>query len=445
MEIIVKKDILGELQAKGIFQNIEEGEIFLENFIAEMIKSLSSGHRVYLEGFGNFYASAEQTSLKNLDSITEGIAKNSNFDKERAEKAIKSFLEYLKEKILKNYEVHIMNFASFRIEESKKTISSSKQAKRKTAVSYKKTLLALIEKNFLDKITLDSIQFEADADFHKQINKIKSSSILLVVPEQDFFVKTIEYYFEKVNWKVNTVQNIEEAKKNLQTTKSHLILLDTRVENHQELCEEVKCKLDNDIVPIILLYPKGTDLKRATDFRICGDEHIIEPFEVKRLFQIAESVLRRIAQEKILFRQEVLFQFPTMDQHIEKANDFCSKLLLYCGLDEESQVTLGAAFREALANAAQHGNKYRRDKMLEVLYLLDKQKIILSVTDSGPGFDWQNFVRVGQTADAIGKARQSYKEGRLGGLGIMLMSRCVDKIEYNDSGNVITLTKYIAK
>jgi len=215
------------------------------------------------------------------------------------------------------------------------------------------------------------------------------------------------------------------------------------VQNHQQFCEDVKCRLDSDIVPLIILYPKGTNLKKATDFRVCGDEHLIEPFEVKRLFQIAEAVLRRISQESILFRQEVLFQFPTMDNFIEKANDFCSKLLISCGLNEESQITLGAAFREALANAAQHGNKYRRDRMLEVLYLLDREKIVLSVTDSGPGFDWQGFVRVGQTADAIGKARQSYKEGRLGGLGIMLMSRCVDKIEYNDSGNVITLTKSI--
>jgi len=31
----------------------------------------------------------------------------------------------------------------------------------------------------------------------------------------------------------------------------------------------------------------------------------------------------------------------------------------------------------------------------------------------------------------------------LGGLGIMLMLKCVDKLEYNDKGNVITLTKFL--
>ena len=32
--------------------------------------------------------------------------------------------------------------------------------------------------------------------------------------------------------------------------------------------------------------------------------------------------------------------------------------------------------------------------------------------------------------------------GKLGGLGIMLMTKCVDKVEYNDAGNRITLTKF---
>jgi anti-sigma regulatory factor (Ser/Thr protein kinase) len=115
------------------------------------------------------------------------------------------------------------------------------------------------------------------------------------------------------------------------------------------------------------------------------------------------------------------------------------------GLVEEEQVSLGAAFRETLANAAQHGNKHRRDKLLEVLYLLDKEKIIITITDSGFGFDWQKYVNINKGGNAIGRARQSQKEGRLGGLGIMLIMRCVDKLEYNDTGNVATLTKYWKK
>ena len=42
-------------------------------------------------------------------------------------------------------------------------------------------------------------------------------------------------------------------------------------------------------------------------------------------------------------------------------------------------------------------------------------------------------------------ARERHEQGRPGGLGIMLMLRCVDRIEYNDIGNQITLTKMLKK
>ena len=38
-------------------------------------------------------------------------------------------------------------------------------------------------------------------------------------------------------------------------------------------------------------------------------------------------------------------------------------------------------------------------------------------------------------------ARERYLAGGMGGLGIMLMIRCVDLVEYNDKGNRIILTK----
>lgn len=226
-------------------------------------------------------------------------------------------------------------------------------------------------------------------------------------------------------------------------SKPHLIVLDSLVEQHQVLCEFIKTTKETTLIPIILLYPKNTDLKKTKTFRICGDEHIIQPFELKQLITLSENVLRRASEEEIVFQQELLLQFPTVDKFIDKANTICTKLFTKSGLAEDEQPTLAAAFREALANAAQHGNKHRRDKLLEVLYLLDQTQIIIAITDSGFGFDWQSFLNTNKSSDAIGRARQSHKEGRMGGLGIMLMTRCVDQLEYNDTGNVVTLTKFL--
>ena len=43
---------------------------------------------------------------------------------------------------------------------------------------------------------------------------------------------------------------------------------------------------------------------------------------------------------------------------------------------------------------------------------------------------------------AVDAARSRIDQGRVGGLGIKLMLRCTDRLEYNDVGNMITLTKF---
>jgi anti-sigma regulatory factor (Ser/Thr protein kinase) len=181
------------------------------------------------------------------------------------------------------------------------------------------------------------------------------------------------------------------------------------------------------------------------DFRVCPDQVVVQPFEVKALLDKAENELARVAEEKAIFRQEVLLRFATVDKCIDRANEFGAKLFERSGLDDEGQVAFCAAFREAIGNAAQHGNRFRKDKTIEVLYLLDQEKITVNVTDQGKGFDHKLYTHRGAGGDAIAAARERHQQGRLGGLGIMLMMKCTDKLEYNEAGNSVTLTKSLKK
>ena len=80
---------------------------------------------------------------------------------------------------------------------------------------------------------------------------------------------------------------------------------------------------------------------------------------------------------------------------------------------------------------------------MEVRYLLDSKNITSIVTDQGKGFDWRPYLDRGKGGDALGAARERHVEGKLGGLGIMLMMKCADKLEYNEVGNQVKLTKRI--
>jgi serine/threonine-protein kinase RsbW len=190
-----------------------------------------------------------------------------------------------------------------------------------------------------------------------------------------------------------------------------------------------------------VLFPKGRDPERADEFRVCGDEHLVEPFEVYTLLMLAESELARSSEEEVIFDQQVCIQFPTNEENLTTAGQFLADVLSYSGLDDEKQVALNAAFREAILNAAQHGNRYNPRTQVKVLYLLGKQKVTVVVTDEGQGFNHSVYMKRSESGDAVSAARERYEQGRLGGLGIMLMLRCTDQLEYNEKGNQITLTK----
>ena len=65
------------------------------------------------------------------------------------------------------------------------------------------------------------------------------------------------------------------------------------------------------------------------------------------------------------------------------------------------------------------------------------------VSDEGSGFDHEQYLLRATTKDVVTSARERHEQGRMGGLGIMLMQKCTDRLEYNDIGNTVTLTKYL--
>ncbi|HTL52752.1 MAG TPA: ATP-binding protein, partial [Planctomycetota bacterium] len=148
--------------------------------------------------------------------------------------------------------------------------------------------------------------------------------------------------------------------------------------------------------------------------------------------------------ESGIFVHSMRFMFQTEEQQIEKANELITSLLEQVGMEATAVTALGVAFREAVDNAARHGNKNNPNRKIDVIYIVDKQKVFISIEDEGPGFDTEVYLKRGQEGDAAGEARKRHKENRVGGLGIMLMLRCVDKLEYNYAGNQIKLTKFYA-
>jgi len=219
------------------------------------------------------------------------------------------------------------------------------------------------------------------------------------------------------------------------------VIADTKTKGFFELVQALKVNKSTNHIPIIAVSRDDLDFSSQRELRVFPDEELVEPFEMGTLLKNADWELARAAKTGVVFDQRVHMTLPTRLEELEDAKNVMERLLRQSGMDRESQVAFLAAFREALANAARHGNRNRPATAIEVLYLLDREKVTIAVKDEGEGFDLEPHCDqegVVKRADIL-RARVEAED--IGQLGIPLLAHSADQVQYNETGNMVTLTK----
>jgi DNA-binding response OmpR family regulator len=116
-------------------------------------------------------------------------------------------------------------------------------------------------------------------------------------------------------------------------------------------------------------------------------------------------------------------------------------------LPMETREAIGAAFREMLTNAIEHGGKSDPSKRVAIKYIRLKRAVMYSIKDPGEGFD---IDKVGHAAvsnppeEPIRHMTVREQLGlRPGGYGILLASQVIDELVYNQKRNELIFVKYI--
>ncbi|MBI1313270.1 ATP-binding protein [bacterium] len=89
------------------------------------------------------------------------------------------------------------------------------------------------------------------------------------------------------------------------------------------------------------------------------------------------------------------------------------------------------ALEEALVNAIKHGNRMDPAKSVQIDWSLSDSEVHIVIEDEGGGFD------VNEVPDPTDDENLD----KPGGRGIMLMRSFMSLVEYNDTGNRLTLEK----
>lgn len=96
---------------------------------------------------------------------------------------------------------------------------------------------------------------------------------------------------------------------------------------------------------------------------------------------------------------------------------------------EGRRFNLQVGVTEALANAMLYGNRRDPRKRVRIEARITPESIVINVTDEGLGFD----------PAAVPDPTLPTNLRRAGGRGLFLIRKLMDRVEFNESGNSITM------
>ena len=99
------------------------------------------------------------------------------------------------------------------------------------------------------------------------------------------------------------------------------------------------------------------------------------------------------------------------------------------GIEQDNYGKILVSIMEAANNAIIHGNKSEQSKLVLIEISFSENILKISVADQGPGF---------KPKEIPDPTRPENIES-INGRGVFLMSKLADEIEFNDSGNKVTM------
>lgn len=125
--------------------------------------------------------------------------------------------------------------------------------------------------------------------------------------------------------------------------------------------------------------------------------------------------------------------------NLVEVREFIGSAARQLGFDEEEISNIVLAVDEACTNIIKHAYQYAPDKEIEISLVLNNEFFEVKIFDNGKSFDPETL-RPPDLKSNLGKHRR-------GGLGVYLMKRLMDKVEYHfqpGKRNEVHLVKYLS-
>lgn len=128
--------------------------------------------------------------------------------------------------------------------------------------------------------------------------------------------------------------------------------------------------------------------------------------------------------------------YPARVEILDQVRDFVGDMARTAEFSEKSIYAVQLAADEAASNIIEHAYAGQADRDFRVHCEFKDERLVMTFHDRGQSFDFKNVDQPDLTA--------SLSERKVGGLGIYLMHKLMDEVDYKvaKSGNFLTLIKH---
>jgi len=122
------------------------------------------------------------------------------------------------------------------------------------------------------------------------------SAKLLIVEDEENVLTSLQNYFIREGYSVETAENAPQALSVLREYGADLIILDVNLppfEDGFEICRQVRQEFGQTIGIIMISGTKKEFVDRVVGLEIGADDYLIKPFETRELLARVKAILRR--------------------------------------------------------------------------------------------------------------------------------------------------------
>lgn len=269
-------------------------------------------------------------------------------------------------------------------------------------------------------------------NFAKTLHLGQVATLYFLSKGHDEFSDVLTHHFRKRGWNVVLDEDPGKILSRIDREVPYSILVESSVPGWQDLVRGIKCNRETNGVPILVIHSRDTDPTVLDGLLVQHDETVAEPFDVLDLMKKMED---RLATRVATLDEDMLtlsMALPGDAPFRRHACSLVSETLSRAQIAPDFARSAALALNEILVNAVNHGHGNDYSQAVSVRILLDSRRLLITVRDQGPGFN-HTKVLVETRAKKNDPSKQT---------GLCRVMRCVDRIEYNKSGNEVVLTKF---